>query len=144
MQRRDRLLVLEPHTQAPQPLVVRVARERLHAARPRLQLAIELGRDGAGHQHLGAVRAQVGDRAERDDPPRVGRAAAGHARHHPIAPGDLDQRPPRALRHVGIVGVLHDRGEHPVDVEQDRRAVGGSLQRRQQLLEGSGRARHSL
>ena len=52
------------------------------------------------------MRAEVGDRAERDDPPRVGRAPARHAGDHAVAARDLDQRAARGLRHVGVVGLL--------------------------------------
>ena len=61
----DRLLVLQAHAQPAQLLAEGVVGEGLHAARPRLQLAVQLGRDRPRPQHLRAVRAEVGDRAER-------------------------------------------------------------------------------
>ena len=64
VERDDRPLVLEPHAQPPQ-LACRLAAELLHAARPGRQLGVELGLDPAGPQQLGAVRAEVGDRADR-------------------------------------------------------------------------------
>jgi hypothetical protein len=80
---------------------------------------VELGRDRARPQDLRAVRAEVGDRAERDDPARVGGAPAGHAGDDAVALGDLDQRPSRGLGHVGVVGLLDDRRQHAVDIQQD-------------------------
>ena len=142
VQRRDRLLVLQPHAQLAQILGEVLVGEVLDAARPRLQLAVELGGDRARHQHLRAVRAQVGDRAERDDPAGVGGAPAGHAGDHAVAARDLDQRPPGALGHVRVVGVQNDRRQHAVDVEQDGGALRVGLQWPQQLLEGSRWTRH--
>jgi hypothetical protein len=89
------------------------------------------------------MRAEVGDRAERHDAARVRRPAARDAGHDAVALGDLDQWPPRALGHVRVVRVLDDGRQHAVDVEQHRRPLWFGLQWLQDLLEGSGRARHS-
>jgi hypothetical protein len=64
--------------------------------------------------------AEVGDRAERDDPAGVGRPAAGDAGDGPVLARDLDQRAPRRLGHVRVVGLGDDRREDAVHVEQDR------------------------
>jgi hypothetical protein len=138
----DRLLVLEPHAQLAQVLRVVVAGEVLDAPRPGLELAVHLGGDRAGPQDLRAVRAEVGDRAERNDAAGVGGAAARHAGHDAVALGDLDERPAGGLRHVRVVRVLHDRREHAVDVEQDGRALRVVLQRAQELVEGGGLGGH--
>ena len=89
------------------------------------------------------MRAEVGDRAERDDPARVGRAPARDAGHEPVALGDLDQRPPGRLGHVRVVRVLDDRRQRAVHVEQDRRALRVVLEWLEQLVEGGGRAGHA-
>jgi hypothetical protein len=68
------------------------------------------------------VVAQVGDRPERDDPPRHRRLPAADARHAAVAAGDADEDGARGLGHLRVVGVADDRRERPVDVEQDRRA----------------------
>ena len=70
--------------------------------------------------------ADVGDRAQRDDPARGRRPPAADAGDQPVALGDRDQRPPRRLGHVGVVGVADDRRERAVDVEQDRGAPGSA------------------
>ena len=88
------------------------------------------------------MRAQVGDRAQRD----VRRASddARRTRTRPsLAARDLDQRPAGRLGHVRVVGLLDDRREHAVDVEQHgerppRHAAA------QQLLERGGVGGHGL
>ena len=137
VQRRDRLLVLEPHAQLAQRLGVVLAGEVLHPPRPGLELAVHLRRDRARAQDLRPVRAEVGDRAERHDAARVGRPAARHARHDAVALGDLDQRPPRRLGHVRVVGMLDDRREHAVDVEQHGGALRVVLEGPEELVEGA-------
>ena len=90
------------------------------------------------------MRAEVGDRAERDDAARVGGAAAGHAGDDAVALGHLDQRAARRLGHVGVVGLLDDRREDAVDVEQDGRARGVGDQRREQVVERRRRGARGL
>ena len=75
-------------------------------------------------QELGAVVAEVGDRAERDDPARRRRAAAAHAGDAAVAPRDWRSADARGLGDLRVVGVADDRRERPVDVEQDRRRRG--------------------
>ena len=116
----DHVLVLGAHAQPVQLLVPGLARPRVHARRPARHLGIELDLGPAAAQHLGAVVADVGDRAQRDDPPRGRGAAPRHARDQPVALGHGDERHARRLGHVRVVGVAHDRRQHPVDVEQDR------------------------
>ena len=88
------------------------------------------------------MRAEVGDRAERDDAAGVGRAAPRHAGDDAVVLGDLDQRPAGGLGHVGVVRVLDDRRQHAVDVEQDGGALGVLPEGAQELVEGGGRGGH--
>ena len=92
----------------------------------------------AAAQDLGAVVADVGDRPERDDPPRDRGLAARHAGDEPVALGDLDQLRPRRLRDVRVIGVADDRRQRAVDVEQDGGAAGLGAQRLQRLGERGG------
>ena len=95
-----------------------------------------------GLEHLRAVRAEVGDRPQRDDPPRVRGPAPADAGDDAVALGHVDQRPPRRLGHVRVVRMLHDRRQHAVHVEQHRRAPRLRLERPQEFLQGGGRLRH--
>ena len=82
--------------------------------------------------------ADVGDRAERDDPARDLRLAAADAADDRVALGDGDELRARGLGHVRVVGVADDRGERAVDVEQDARASRVGAQRRERLGERGG------
>ena len=57
-----------------------------------------------------------------------------------VAAGHLDQQLPRALRDVGVGGVLDDRRERAVDVEQHCAVLWILLQRGERI--GQGRGRH--
>ena len=105
-------------------------------------VGVDLGLGLAAAQDLGAVVADVGDRAERHDPPRGRGAPAADAGDQPVALGDRDQRRARRLGHVGVVGVADDRRQRAVDVEQDRGARRVGRQRGERVVEGRGR-RHA-
>src|SRR3981189_3585155 len=68
----DRALVLEANAKAAQLGGVGGAGEVLDTARPGLQLGIPADPPPARREPLAAVVSDVGDRADRDDPPRVG------------------------------------------------------------------------
>ena len=120
MESRDRVLVLTAHAQ---PLALgrqRARREIAHAGRPLAQLGHDLGSARSGAQQLAAVTADVGDRADRDDPARDARLAPADASDDAVPPRDLDQEPARGLGDVRVGGVADDRSERAVDVEQNR------------------------
>ncbi len=125
----DRALVLHAHPAPAQIGCVGLATEILDPPGPVLDHRVEHRLGPAGTQQLRAVGADVGDRADRDHRPSLGRAAAAHAGDQAISPGDGDQQVPRPLGHVRVAGVLDDRGQGAVDVEQDRRAFGVSTER---------------
>ena len=118
----DRALVLEPHAAPAQVRGVGLAGELVDPLGPVEDAGIDHRLGPAGAQHLGAVRAEIRDRADRDHRARLGRAPTADARDHAVPAGDLGQQRARALGHAGVGGVLDDRGERAVDVEQDRRA----------------------
>ncbi len=124
VERGDGALVLRPHAQAVQLVVVGVLGEAPDPPLPRRHLAIELDLGAAGPQQLDAVVADVGDRPDRDDLPGDRRLAAAHARDAAVAAGDLDQQRARRLGDGRVIGVADDRGQRPVDVEQDAGARG--------------------
>jgi hypothetical protein len=84
------------------------------------------------------VVAEVGDRAERDDPPGHERPPAAHARDAAVGLGDPDEDGAGGLRDLRVVGMAHDRRERPVDVEQDGRPAGIRPQRGERLGERGG------
>ena len=118
----DWALVLEPHAQPPQLRRVRLAGEVVDPLGPVLELRIDHRLGPAGAQYLRAVRAEIGDGPDRDHRARLRGPTPAHARHHPVAPGDLGQEPARIWRYARIGGALDDRRQRAVDVEQDRRA----------------------
>ena len=69
------------------------------------ELAVQSRGNAAGAQRLGSVRAEIRDRADRDDPPRLRRAPAANAGDEPEAAGDADQQRTRRLRHLGVLGM---------------------------------------
>ena len=82
--------------------------------------------------------ADVRDRAERDDAPRVLRLAAADAADDRVALGDGDELHARRLGDVGVARVADDRRERAVDVEQDGRARRVRAQRSERLGERGG------
>ena len=105
---------------------VGLAPELVDPPGPVLELGSSTGFGPPGAQQLGAVRSEVGDRPDRDHRPRLRRPPAADARDDAVAPGDRDQQLPRALGHARIGGMLDDRRQRAVDVEQDRRTRAGS------------------
>ena len=108
-----------------QPAQVRgvgLARELVDPLGPVQDAGIDHRLGPAGAQHLGAVGAEVRDRADRDHRARLRGAPAADARDHAVPAGDSEPAAARALGHASVGGVLDDRGERAVDVEQDRRA----------------------
>ncbi len=132
----DRALVLAPDAERAHLRRVELAAERLHAVGPFGDGGVELGPGRAGAQPLDAVRADVGEHPEPDDPARVGGLAAGHARDQAVGRGQRHERSLAAGRHRRVAGVAHDRREHAVDVEEQRRPLRVLAQRREQALEG--------
>ena len=122
MERDDRALVLDPHAAAAKVRGVGLARELVDPLGPVQDAGIDHRLGPPGAQHLGAVRAEIGDRADRDHRARLGRAPAADARDDAVPAGDLGQQRAGAFGHAGVGGMLDDRGKRAVDVEQDRRA----------------------
>ncbi len=118
----DRALVLEADPESAQVRGVGLARELVDPLGPIQDRGIHHRLGPTGAQHLGAVRAEVRDRADRDHRPRLRGPAAADARDHAVPPGDLREQRTRRLGHSGIAGVIDDRGERAVDVEHDRGA----------------------
>ena len=139
----NRVLVLAAHAQA---LVLGGigARSKLaYALGPGGELGVDLGPGRPGPQQLAAVVADVGDRPDRDDLPRGGRAAPADAADDAIALGDLDQQGARGLGHVRVGGMPHDRRQGAVDVKEHRCAGGFGAERLERLHErGSGGHEH--
>ena len=69
------------------------------------------------------MRSEVGDRPDRDHRPRLRCLPAGDTSHDAVAPRNHDQQLAGALRDPCVGGVLNDRRERAVDVEQYRRAI---------------------
>ena len=76
--------------------------------------------------------ADVDELVEPDDPTRVGARAAADAGDERIAAVQPAQLLPRRVGHDGVVRHVDDRGEHAVDVEQDRRPRGRLREPREQ------------
>jgi hypothetical protein len=143
VERADHVLVLGADAQAAQRVAPRPVGELPDARRPLRDLGVELGLGPAAAQELGAVVADVRDRAERHDPPGGGRLPAAHARDEAVALGDRDERDARGLGDVGVVGVARDGREHAVDVEQHGRARRIGPQGSDRLGEGGRRGHRS-
>jgi hypothetical protein len=116
----DGALVLDPDPDPAQVGGVGLTSEVVDPAGPILERRIDLSLSPAGTQQLRPVRAEVGDRPDRDHRAGVGRLATTDAGHHLVAARDPDQQLTGRLGHLGGGGVLDDRRQRPVDVEQDR------------------------
>jgi hypothetical protein len=116
---KDRALVLDPDPPAAQVRCVDLPPELVHPPPPVLELGIDRRLGPPRPQQLGAVRAEVGDRPDRDHRPRLGRAAPADARDHAVAARELGQQLARRLGNTGVGRLLDDRRERAVDVEHD-------------------------
>ena len=119
VQRHDRPLVLDPDAEQPEVALVAGQDELLDARSPVRERRENRGLRLAGLEQLGAVRARVGDRADADQPARLGGRAPGDAGDEGVAASQRTQQPRRLLRHLRILGAAHDRRQRAVDVEQD-------------------------
>ena len=120
VERDDRALVLEPHPPPPQIRCVGFASELVDPPDPVLDARVEHRLGPSGPQQLGPMGPQIRDRPDRDHRAGFRCPTSADARDDAVAAGDLDQQLARALGHVRIGGVLDDRGERAVDVEQNR------------------------
>ena len=100
---------------------VGLAAELVDPPRPILERRVDHRLGPAGAQQLGAVRAEVGDRADRHHRPRLGGAPAAHAGDDAGSAGRRSISSCRvASGTLGVGRVLDDRRQRAVDVEQDR------------------------
>ena len=79
--------------------------------------------------------AEIGDRADGDHGASLGGLAAAHAGNEPVALGRPDEQLAGGLGHVRVGGVLDDRRQGPVDIEQDGGTLRVGAQRRERLGE---------
>ena len=94
--------------------------EAVDSPGPAREGGYDLGALGAGLEQLGAMAARVGDAADADEPPRLGRRAPGNASDAAVAAAERADQPRASLGDVGVLGAAHDRREGPVDVAKDR------------------------
>src|SRR5205807_3622631 len=129
----DRTLVFEPHPYPPELRAVVRAPELVDPPRPVRDRWVEHRLGPPGTELLGAVGAEVGDRADRDHRPGLRGAPPGDAGDDGIPPRDFDQQLATALGNAGVGGLGRDWGEGPVEVEQDRRVGWVVPERRERL-----------
>ena len=94
----------------------------VHARREAVDLvapAVGLGRE------LEPVRSDVAHAGDADEPPRVLSCAATDAGDERVPRDQALELAARRLGNRGLVRSAHDRRERPVDVEHDRRTIGG-------------------
>ena len=100
---------------------------------------------GAGLQPLQPMVAEVEQGIDAHDPPRLRRAAPGHARDQAVPLRKPLQDVPCAGRDGCLLGAFHDRRERAVDVTEDGGALRSIAQRSEQALGRghAGRRRHA-